>query len=425
MSFRLSKPLLIEGRREWTLFFAGAAVLFFLSLGWRYVEYQRFVAHKKLFFDADVLLHYTKTKRGRTYDVLKLQSDTLTFYTTTRKPLKENLRGRRIRLVAFPSRVGFADYLTTPYLPSHLIKTVPSRSLRMRLYERIADQHESPRMRELYGALFLALPISKALREEVSRLGINHLLALSGFHMGLLWAILYGTLSLLYRPLQSRFFPWRHRLLDVGAVTLLVLGGYLLLAGMPPSLLRAYAMVVAGWLALLWGIELLSFSFLAVCVTVLAALFPGLLLSLGFWLSVAGVFFIYLFLAWTQGWPAWAVFAGLNVWVYLAMLPAVHAFFPLFTPWQLLSPLLTALFALFYPLAMALHAVGLGGVMDEGVSALLRLPGDGIGVQVGTPLWLLILYVGTALAAVRWRFARYLQGGLALFFLLFLVEQVA
>ena len=425
MSFRLSKPALIEGGREWTIFLAAAFVLFLLSLGWRYVEYHRFVSHKKLFFDADVLLHYTKTKKGRTYDVLKLQSDNLTFYTTIRKPLKESLRGRRIRVVAFPSRAGFVDYLTTPYLPSHLIGTLPGRSLRMRLYERIAAQHETPRMRELYGALFLALPISKALREEVSRLGINHLLALSGFHMGLLWTILYGLLSLLYRPLQNRFFPWRHRLLDVGAVTLLALGGYLFLTGLPPSLLRAYAMVAVGWLALLRGIELLSFSFLAVCATILAALFPGLLLSLGFWLSVAGVFFIYLFLAWTQGWPAWAVFAGLNVWVYLAMLPAVHAFFPLFTPWQLLSPLLTALFSLFYPLAMGLHAIGLGGVMDEGVSALLRLPGDGIGVQVGTPLWLLLLYFGLALAAPRFRVARYLQTGFALFFLLYLVEQVA
>ncbi len=425
MSFRLSKPLLIEGRREGALFLAAALFVFALSPAWRFYDYTRFVAQSKVIADADVLLHYTKTKKGRTYDVLKLQSGEATFYTTARRPLPQNLRGERVKVVYFPGRVSFFDYLQTPYMPSRIVKTLPGKSWRMALYEKIAAQHDEPWMKELYGALFLALPISKGLRERVTLLGVNHLLALSGFHMGLLWALLYGALSLLYKPLQNRFFPWRHRLLDVGATTLLLLGGYLLLAGTPPSLLRAYAMLLVGWLALLFGVELLSFSFLAVCAVALAALFPGLLFSIGFWLSVAGVFFIYLFLHWAQGWPSWALFLGLNLWVYLAMLPVVHAIFPTFSLWQLASPLLTMLFTLFYPLAMGLHLLGLGGALDGWVMALLAWPSATDAVEVATPLWLLVPFFLAGLAAVRFRVALYLQAALAALFFVRLVEQVA
>ncbi len=424
-SCRQSKTPLLTGWREWGLFLALCALVALLSLGWRYAQYRDFVSQKKRFAEADVLLHYTKTKKGRTYDVLKLSMGAMSFYTTARKPLPRNLRGERVKVLLFPSRVTFADYLTTPYIPSKILKILPQKSWRMRLYDAIAAQHDDPRLAELYGALFLALPISKPLRHEVARLGVSHLLALSGFHLGLLWAILYGFLSLLYVPLQRRFFPWRLRLLDVGAATLLLLGGYLWLTGMPPSLLRAYAMVAVGWAALLLGLEMLSFGFLAFCVTLLTALFPALLPSLGFWLSVAGVFFIYLFLRWFGHWPNWAVFAGINLWVYLTMAPVVHAVFPLFSPAQLLSPLLSALFIPFYPAMAAAHLAGLGGVCDGCVGRLLAFGASAPAVKTATPLWLLGLFLFLSLLAVRWRAALYLQGMVALGFVVYLVEQVA
>ncbi|WP_353661888.1 ComEC/Rec2 family competence protein [Hydrogenimonas sp. SS33] len=426
LSFRLSKPLLIEGRREWLLFFAAAFTLFLLSLSRQYLQYRTLVSQKKRAVEAEVLVQYAKTKKGRAYQVLKLHSDALgkDFFTTSKEPLK-NLRGRRVALLLFPKKVGFVDFLRTPFIPAYILRVLPGQSLRFRLYDHIAAQHPERWMQELYGALFLALPVSKDLRQAVTKLGANHLLALSGFHMGVLWFILYGGLSLLYRPLQNRFFPWRHRLLDVGAVTVGVLGGYLLLTGMPPSLLRAYAMVVTGWLALLFGIELLSFSFLAVCAVALVALIPSLLFSIGFWLSVWGVFSIYQFLRWTEGWPAWVVFLGLNLWVWLAMLPVVHTLFGTFAPSQLFSPLLTLLFTLFYPVAMALNLLGAGGLMDGMVMELLRYGAQVPAVTVTLPRWVGGLFVLLALFAVRFRVALYLQMGVMLLFLLYLVEKVA
>jgi len=425
LSFRLSKAPLIEGGREWLLFGAAMLCILSLSLAWHYYRYTAFVSHKKIAVEADVLLQYTKSRDGRSYEVLKLETKGgRTLYTTSREPLK-NLQGRNLSLFLFPRRVDFSDYLTIPYIPSAILRVNPDRSLRMRLYETVAGQHENRMMKELFGALFLALPVSGALREKVTLLGVNHLLALSGFHMGLLWMILYGGLSLLYRPLQRRFFPWRHRLLDVGVVTVALLGGYLVLTGMPPSLLRAYAMVVVGWSALLLGIELLSFTFLAVCVSVLAALFPALLLSIGFWLSVAGVFFIYLFLKYTASWPKWALFVSLNLWVYLAMLPVVHLFFGTFSPFQWISPLLTILFSLFYPMAIVLHLLGFGGVADGALLALLEWPLPAHAAEVFTPLWFGAFFLLLSFLAVRRRFALYLQAGSMMLFFVYLVQHVA
>ncbi len=425
MSFRLSDPPLIEGRREWGIFLLGAFIVFLLSLGWRYYEFKEFVSESKRFADADVLIQYTKSKNGREYEVLKLRTkDGLTFYTTSKEPIK-NLAGRNLSILFFPKKVTFADYLSVPFLPSVIIRVNHERSARMEVFEKIKSLHSHPWMQELYGALFLALPISKELREPVSMLGVNHLLALSGFHMGFLWIIVYGTLSLLYKPLQQRFFPWRHRLLDAGALTILLLGAYLLFTGAPPSLLRAFVMVVIGWLALIMGVELLSYSFLVFCVVLLTALFPGLLLSVGFWFSVAGVFFIYQFLNLSKGWPKWAVFLLLNFWVYLAMLPIVHSIFGLFSLYQLLSVPLTIIFSLFYPLSMLFHIAGFADLLDPLLIDLLQIPSSGHTVEYLLPLWGLALFLAISIAAVRFRVALYLQSGFMLLFFLLLVEQVA
>ncbi|MCF6201496.1 MAG: ComEC/Rec2 family competence protein, partial [Hydrogenimonas sp.] len=224
MSFRLSEPTLIEGRREWGAFLLLCALIFALSISFRYYNYLQFSSQKRFFADADVLIQYTKRKGGREYEVLKLtSSDGLTFYTTSKEPIKD-LRGRNITLLLFPKRVSFYDYLKTPYIPSAIVRVNHERSSRMALAKILESMHEDRRLQELFGALFFALPISKDLRDSVTLLGINHLLALSGFHMGLLWLFVYGGLSLLYTPFQNRLFPWRHRLLDVGLLTVIVLG---------------------------------------------------------------------------------------------------------------------------------------------------------------------------------------------------------
>ena len=393
------------------------------SLSYRYYEYIRFISQKKIYLNAEVLLHYTKRKGLKYYDVLKLQTqDGMIFYTTT-KNRDDNIRGKTVRLIIFPSKLKFKDFLTTFYAPSYILQVLEDKTTRMRLFEEIKKQHTDPWINELYGALFLALPISKSLRKAITRLGINHLLALSGFHMGFLWLIVYSCLSAIYKPFQQRFFPYRHRLLDLGFITIILLGSYLLFVGIPPSLLRAYAMVIVGWAALLAGIELLSFTFLAVCVIWLIALFPGLFFSIGFWLSVSGVFYIYLFLHYTKSWSKWVVFITINFWVYLMMLPIIHTFFGLFCLYQLYSIPLTLIFSIFYPLSIIIHILGIGELFDGLILKLFSLPNPKNEIYVLTPIWLLVSFIFLSLLAIRWRKILYIQIIVAFSWFIFLVQK--
>ena len=102
-------------------------------------------------------------------------------------------------------------------------------------------------------------------------------------------------------PTQQRWFSYRFMLLDLGVLTLGILGYYLWFVDFPPSLLRSYTMLLIAWMMLLMGMELISFEFLGFVLMLLAALFPELTMSVGFWFSASGVFYIYLLLHWSQG----------------------------------------------------------------------------------------------------------------------------
>jgi len=182
-------------------------------------------------------------------------------------------------------------------------------------------------------------------------------------------------LHLLYKPLQQRYFPYRYSLLDLGIITIAVLGFYLWFVDSPPSLLRSFTMLTVAWVVLLLGIELLSFSLLSFVILLLLALFPLLISSLGFWFSVAGVFYIFLLLQWTKGHNIWLInLLYIPFGIFLFMLPAVHSVFGVTALWQLLSPFLSLLFIVFYPLVIALHLVGYGGVLDDLLLWLFSLP---------------------------------------------------
>lgn len=195
---------------------------------------------------------------------MKLRSDDgFVFYTTSHK--KEDFLHKRLRIQIFPtSDISFQDYLGTFYVKSRIrkIEKLPY-TFKDKLLDLVSKQHESSAMQSFYKAIFFATPIDKALREKIALLGVSHLVALSGFHLGILWGLVYGLFMLIYKPFQQRFFPYRHALLDMGVLTMGVLGAYLYFVGFPPSLLRSYAMAFAGWMFILMGIELISFTFLA------------------------------------------------------------------------------------------------------------------------------------------------------------------
>jgi len=407
MSRAIEKVSLLEGRREWGIFWGIVLLLFSLHLAWEYRSYCKFVAKPFFYTWGEVLKSIPKSSAWGAYRILKIRSDEGQILYT-RSYRRESLQGKRVRLQLFPSeRIGFLSYLKGPYIPSR-IKAVrnPSDTLKQRLYVAITRQHSDPQAAAFYRAIFLADPLPPDLRQKVAELGISHLVALSGFHLGILWGGIFLILLPIYRFFQARYFPWRYDLIDLGTLSLLLLAGYLWLTGMPPSLLRSYVMLLLGWGAVLLGIDLVSFPFLAFAGVVLAVIQPALLLSLGFWLSMTGVFFIFLLLKYYGELPKWFVTGGvIPLGIFWLMQPVTHALFPQLSLWQFASPLLSLLFIPFYPLALLLHLFGMGGILDGVLAWLWSLPGER--EMKILPLWISGIYGGLALTAMRFRSAFY------------------
>ena len=385
-----------------------------------YHSYQSFISKPFYYTHAEVLGAYEKKKGKRRYQVLKLRSDEgLTFYTT--HYAKEDFSHKRLRVQVFPDkRIGFRDYLGTFYAKSRIKDQEPlPQTFKDDLLKKVISQHKDDSLGSFYNAIFFATPLDKDLREKISMLGVSHLVALSGFHLGILWGLVYGLLLLLYRPLQQHFFPYRHALFDVGLAAMILLGTYVWFVDFPPSLVRSYAMVLVGWMVLLLGMELLSFTFLATIVLMLVALFPFLLVSLSFWLSAAGVFYIFLLLQYTKGVKTWIItLIFIPFGIFVLMLPVVHAVFGVTSLYQLLSPLLSLLFVPFYPLVMVLHLFGIGSVFDMTLSALFHLPQDSR--EALLPLWAMLGYSGLSIGAIWSKKLFWLTLGVASLYMLYL-----
>ncbi len=133
--------------------------------------------------------------------------------------------------------------------------------------------------------------ITPEVREAFTRTGLNHLLAISGLHIG----IVASAAFVLFRWLLD-FWP---RLLMTGAArkaaAILTLGAvafYALLAGMSPSTQRALVMAAAFLLAFLLERDQDLLNTLALAALAILGAHPPALFSISFQLSFAAVFAI-------------------------------------------------------------------------------------------------------------------------------------
>ncbi|RLA57643.1 MAG: ComEC/Rec2 family competence protein [Epsilonproteobacteria bacterium] len=417
---RLEKPALFPNNKSFILFGLILVLLLGIHLGFEYKNYQNFINKPFYYTYAKVITAYEKTKNKKRYQVLKLRSDEgFVFYTTSYG--KDDFNHKRLRLQIFPSEnISFQDYLSIFYVRSK-IKYQVSMPLTLKdtLLENISSQHQDKDLQSFYNAIFFATTLSPKLREKISMLGVSHLVALSGFHLSILWALVYGLLLLLYSPLQQKVFPYRHALFDVGIVGMLLLGAYLWFVDFPPSLLRSYAMVFVGWVMLLLGVELLSFKFLFTIFLVLATVFPSLLFSLSFGLSVAGVFYIFLLLQYTKDFNVWLIsLVFIPFGIFILMLPIVHGIFGMTSEYQLLSPFLSLIFIVFYPLVIFAHVLSFGAVLDDILLTLFSLPSKG--KEILLPLGFVYGYILLSLVAIAKRKGFYLLLLCAVLYMLYL-----
>ena len=420
MGQALEKPKLFPYKKGFVLSMAFLLMVIFIRLYFEYQSYKSFISKPFYYTYATVITAYEKNKDTKRYTVLKLRSDEgFIFYTTSHK--KEDFSHTRLRLQLFPSKsIRFREYIGTFYVKAKIKEQEKLPFIfKDRLLAKVASQHTNEGLKTFYNAIFFATPLAQDLRQKVSMLGVSHLVALSGFHLGILWGLVYGFLYLFYRPLQQKFFPYRHALFDVGLLVMVILSVYLWFVDFPPSLLRAYTMVFVGWVVVLLGMELLSFTFLTSIFLLLLALFPSLLVSLSFWLSVAGVFYIFLLLQYTKEKNKWLIsFVFIPFGIFILMLPVVHTVFAVTSVYQLLSPILSILFVPFYPLVMVLHHIGAGELLDGMLLWLFSLP---LGYEEKfLPLWGLLLYVGVSIGAIWSKKLFYLAFALASLYMVYL-----
>ncbi|WP_181370587.1 ComEC/Rec2 family competence protein [Helicobacter pylori] len=379
------------------------SLLLAINLYLEYLNYQKLDFSKPTSLNAQILLQYPKTKDQKTYFVLKLQSKNMIFYTTIKEPLK-NLQYRHAQFFGKIKSCSFLESLKSCFFQTYSFSLTRKQDFKSHVRHFIDSAHSSALVGNLYRALFIGDSLNKDLRDRANALGINHLLAISGFHLGILSASVYFLFSLFYTPLQKRYFPYRNAFYDIGVLVWVFLLGYLLLLDFLPSFFRAFLMGLLGFLACFFGVRILSFKLLVLACCIAIALLPKLLFSVGFLLSVCGVWYIFLFLKHTEIFFKDSSFFKrsfqaiiLSVLVFLNMLIVVHAFFPMFSPYQLFSIPLGLIFIVFFPLSLFLHAVGLGSLLDHFLSMPLTIPT----ISISSSLWLLGVHLFLTILSAR------------------------
>lgn len=392
-----SLPLFTTKREVLSTLFVMVA-LFSLSLSYEFYKYKKVTTYSLHVTTANVLNAYKK--KAKDYTVLKLKSDDFTFYTTYKKSIHIN-RGDELKVIFYTKNIDFYNYLKGFYVYSKAIHVKKKAEVKG-IVKFVENQHETTITKELYKALYFAIPLSKSLREDIAKWGIAHLVAISGFHLGILSTILFFLIRPFYAFIQDRYFPYRNRSADLAFIVFLILGYYIYFIGMAPSVLRAFVMSLVGFFLFSHNVKIISFGTLFFTIGIVLTLFPQLLFSIAFWFSVSGVFYIFLFLHHFSKLKKIYIFIILHFWVYLLMIPIVHYVFDVFSWYQLFSPFISMFFILFYPLSLALHVVGFGGVMDSFLIWFFSLHVDSKSIE--TPLLFLVTYVLLSMFAIRYRF---------------------
>ncbi|MBK1646531.1 DNA internalization-related competence protein ComEC/Rec2 [Thiocapsa imhoffii] len=277
--------------------------------------------------------------------------------------------------------------------------------------------------------------------EILTRTGTNHLVAISGLHVGLI----AGALFILVRWLWSRSARLTMALAAprAAAVAALIAAlGYAALAGFAVSTQRALIMLAVVLAALFWLRTLRPYHALLLALVGVLLVDPGAVLAAGFWLSFGAVAVLLYSLGqrlprrdlWTRwGHAQWAVAIGLLPLLFLLFgrasliaplvnLVAVPIFSLLLLPLVLVSSLLSLLpgFGGVTQWPLQWTASLLGWCLD-GLAWIAALPWAAITLPAPAPgVWLLAMAGAILLLAPRGLPGRWL--GLLLVMPLFLVR---
>lgn len=379
--------------------------VFLLNLTFEYIKFNDLTSKNKIFTSGIVLSSYLKTnEKNRTYRVLKIKTDHGDIYTTLSK--NSNIKTDDILKFGFYSKnIKFINYLKGSfYAPSFAREVIiRSNSFKTKLSNLIKSQHNNEKMGEFYSALFLATPISKELRQDVYFWGISHLVAISGYHASIIFSFSFLIFLPFYKFFQSRYFPYRNSKFDISMVVFIFLCFYLYLIDFTPSFFRSILMGLIGFYFISRNLKIFNFQTLFLTALIAICVFPSLLFSIGFYFSMLGVFYIYLYI--NHFYHKFSLFINLiflNIWTFLAMVIPVLYFFPILTFQQLFVIPLTAIFGIFYPLSLFAHLLGYGDYLDFILINFSSLRFDYAEIKI--QLWEFLTINLLSLIAIKYRF---------------------
>ncbi len=163
---------------------------------------------------------------------------------------------------------------------------IGARKLRQRLLTKFHDMGADDKSYALLAAMALGdkSALTKDLKDDYSVSGASHVLALSGLHLG----IIYAVLSMLAFGFRQK---WLSQL-----IIMLAVWSYVVIVGMSPSVVRSAVMLTIFSLVTILNRQTLSVNSLAVAAIAMLILNPLNLYDIGFEMSFAAVLSIALFL---------------------------------------------------------------------------------------------------------------------------------
>ncbi|MEO5985789.1 MAG: ComEC/Rec2 family competence protein [Candidatus Limnocylindria bacterium] len=238
--------------------------------------------------------------------------------------------------------------------------------------------------------------IAPEINEAFATAGLTHVVAISGWNIAIVAALVAAAVRPLARRPGGRW--------TTAIVAAAVVGGYVVLTGASPSVVRAALMAGAMLIARLGGSRAHAASALELAALLMLLAAPAVLWDVGFQLSLlatAG-------LIWygpaverrLPRWPGWIREpVALTLAAQLTTLPVILVNFERLS---LVAPLANVLVVPFIPIAMLLSAVAsVGGAIDS----IAHVPGIGDAATwfAGGAAWLVlrvVIVIGTAVASL-------------------------
>ena len=238
--------------------------------------------------------------------------------------------------------------------------------------------------------------IAPEINDAFATAGLTHVVAISGWNIAIVAAIVAAAVRPLSRRPGGRW--------TTSALAASTVGGYVLLTGASPSVVRAALMALAMLVARLGGSRAHAASALALAALVMLLAAPPVLWDVGFQLSLlatAGlVFFGTSVERRLHRWPGWIREpVALTLAAQLTTLPVILVNFERLS---LVAPIANVLVVPFVPIAMLFSALAaVAGVLDG--SVYLPVVGDVLAWLAGGAAWLVlrvIVWLGMTVASV-------------------------